>query len=128
MKIFSKQGFVISDPCYVLSEDVYLNFWGKKKIFADGIFEVNGFSFAVGSTAHGDGVHYDNACHKYSVDSGAIGLIPLELVSKKEGLGAIFELPGEAEFHCEDGVFDIFLPDGHQVHIDTRYEGEENDS
>ena len=124
MKIFSKQGFVISDSCYVLSEDVYLS--GKKKKFADGIFEVNGYSFAVGSTAHGDGVHYDNACHKYSVDSGAIGLIPLELVSKKEGLGAVFELPSEAEFYCEDGIFDIFLSDGQNIYINTRYE--ENDS
>ena len=126
-KLSSKKGFYVGDICYVLNEDIYYNFWGKKKNFTNGIFEVNGFSFAVGSTAHGDGVYYDTDCHEYPVDAGVIGLVPLELVSKKEGSGAVFELWGEAEFNCEDGVFDIFLPNGYRVHINTRYEGDEND-
>ena len=119
--VSSKKGFVISDICYVLSDDIYFNLWGKKKKFADGIFEINGFSFAVGSTAYGDGIHYDNACHKYSVDAGVIGLVPLELVTEKEGsgLGAVFNIPGEAKFKSENGIFNITLPDGQNIHIDT---------
>ena len=137
-KIKSNQGFAIVDPCRVLSDDVYHNFWGKKKKFADGIFEVNGFSFAVGSTAHGDGVYYDTDCRKYPVDAGVIALIPLELVEDKSGLryGNVFKMSGEAEFKCEDGIFDISLhgifdislPGSHQVHINTQYdEDDESD-
>ena len=128
-KIKSNQGFAIVDPCRVLSDDVYHNFWGKKKKFADGIFEVNGFSFAVGSTAHGDGVYYDTDCRKYPVDAGVIALIPLELVEDKSGLryGNVFKMSGEAEFKCEDGIFDISLPGSHQVHINTQYDEDEDD-
>lgn len=60
-KIYSKLGFVVTDVCYVLREDDYTNFWGKKHNYADGIFEINGFRFAVGSTAYGDGVYFDYA-------------------------------------------------------------------
>ena len=127
-KIKSNQGFAIVDPCYVLSDDVYHNFWGKKKKFADGIFEVNGFSFAVGSTAHGDGVYYDTDCRKYPVDAGVIALVPLELVEDKSGLkyGNVFKMSGEAEFKCEDGIFDISLPGSHQVHINTSYDEDDD--
>ena len=127
-KIKSNQGFAIVDPCSVLSDDVYHNFWGKKKKFADGIFEVNGFSFAVGSTAHGDGIYYDTDCHKYPVDAGVIALVPLELVEDKSGLkyGNVFKMSGEAEFKCEDGIFDIFLPGSYQVHINTSYDEDDD--
>ncbi|MBR6902183.1 MAG: hypothetical protein IKN30_09035 [Synergistaceae bacterium] len=131
-KIYSKLGFVVTDVCYVLREDYYTNFWGKKHNYADGIFEINGFRFAVGSTAYGDGVYFDNEAHKYPVDAGNIALVPLELVGKEDGLSfrTVFGIPGEAEFTCENGVFDIALPNGHKLHIDTRiedYEDEDED-
>ena len=144
-KIYSKLGFVISDLCYILSENHYTNFWGKKHNYADGVFEIDdlhdlhgslhgsleddlygsyGLRFAVGSTAHGDGVYFDNEAHKYPVDAGNIALIPLELVSKGDNLqfGTVYGIPGEAEFSCENGIFDIALPNGHKLHIDTRLE------
>lgn len=122
----SNKGFYVGDICYVLSDDIYTNFWGKKHKYADGVFEIDGFSFAVDSTAYGDGVYFDNACHKYPVDAGVIGLVPLELIGKEDGLqfGTVFDVPGEAEFKCKDGVFDITLPDGYVVHINTRIEEE----
>ena len=128
-KIYSKLGFVVTDVCYVLREDYYTNFWGKKHNYADGIFEINGFRFAVGSTAYGDGVYFDNESHKYPVDAGNIALVPLELVGKEDGLsfGTVFGIPGEAEFTCENGIFDIALPNGHKIHIDTRIDGYEDD-
>ena len=119
--VSSKKGFVITDICYVLSRDVYFDFWIEKKDGADGIFEVNGFSFAVGSTAYGDGLYIDNYGNKYPVDAGIIGLVPLELVGKKDGLrlGAVFSTPGEAKFKSENGIFDITLPNGEEIHINT---------
>ena len=128
-KIYSKLGFVITDICYVLSEEHYTNSWGEKHNYSDGVFEINGFRFAVGSTAYGDGVYFDNEAHKYPVDAGNIGLVPLELVGKKDGLqfGTVYGIPGEAEFSCENGVFDIILPNGHEIHINTRLGDEDED-
>ena len=139
--VSSKKGFVVCDPCYVLSDNVYRGFWIEQKHSADGVFDYEGFSFAVAGTAYGDGVYYDNHINKYPVDAGVIALIPLELVSDEKGielgefvinelglnLGAVFEIPGEAEFKCEDGVFDITFSNGYNVHINTKYdEGEDS--
>ena len=128
-KIYSKLGFIVTDVCYVLREDYYTNFWGEKHNYSDGVFEINGFRFAVGSTAYGDGVYFDNEAHKYPVDAGNISLVPLELVGKEDGLsfGTVFGIPGEAEFTCENGIFDIALPNGHKIHIDTRIDGYEDE-
>ena len=139
--VSSKKGFVICDPCYVLSKSVYIDFWIEQKHSDYGVFDYEGSSFAVAGTAYGDGVYYDNHAHKYPVDAGVIALIPLELVSDEKGielgefvinelglnLGAVFEIPGEAEFKCEDGVFDITFSNGYNVHINTKYdEGEDS--
>ena len=128
--VSSKKGFVISDPCYTLSKSVYRSFWGKKKNFDDGVFDYGDTSFAVSATAYGDGVYYDNHAHKYPVDSGVIALIPLELVSDKSDLnsGVVIRIPGEAEFMCEDGVFDITFSNGYIIHINTKLDDSESDS
>ena len=132
--VSSKKGFVISDPSYVLSDNVYRDFWIEQKHSAYGVFDYEGSSFAVAGTAYGDGVYYDNHVNKYPVDAGVIALTPLELVSDEKGielgefiinelglnLGAVFEIPGEAEFMCEDGVFDITFSNGYHVHINTK--------
>ena len=128
--VTSKEGFAIADPCYVLSDNVYYDFWGKKKKFADGVFDYEGSSFAIAGTAYGDGVYYDNHDHEYPVDAGVIALIPLELVSDKSGLnsGAVIQIPGKAEFVCEDGVFDITFSNGYSIHINTKLEDSDCDS
>ena len=122
--VTSNKGFAIVDPCYVLSDSVYYDFWEKKKNFAEGVFDYEGSSFAIARTAYGDGFYYDNHAHKYPVDAGVIALIPLELVSDKSGLefGTVFNIPGEAEFKSEDGVFDITFSNGYSVHINTKCE------
>ena len=51
-----------------------------------------------------------------------IGIVPLELVGKADGLenGTVIMMPGIVALDCEEGVFDFCLPDGSTVHIDTR--------
>ena len=139
--VSSEKGFAISDPCYCLSDNVYFDFWGKKKNFNDGVFDYKGYSFAIAGTAYGDGVYYDNHAHKYPVDAGAIALIPLELVSNENSielgefvtnelglnLGTVFKIPGEAEFICEDGVFNITFSNGYSIHINTKCYDDDSD-
>ena len=90
-------------------------------------------AFVVGYTAYGDGVYEDQNGMMYPVDAGVIGLVPLEIVDE-ENWELADMIPGTAEFTCEDGVFDITLPDGTYIHIDTKdeerqytYEDEEDD-
>lgn len=135
-KVMSNKGFYLGDVCYVLGEDVYYQVWGKENNYEDGIIEVEGtgFRFAVSSTAFGDGTYYDGEGHEYGVDAGVIGLVPLELVEKEDGLelGRVFEEHGTAEFEADDGKFFVTLPSGRIVIIDTKgddevYEDEEEE-
>lgn len=121
-KIESEKGFYIGDICYALSDDTYDGVWGGAK-FADGIYEdpETGYSFAVAGTAFGDGTYYDDGGHEYDVDAGNIGLVPLELVEKDTDGGQVFDVPGEAYFEACDGVFEIELPDGDVIIINTEY-------
>lgn len=129
-RVSSKRGFYVGDVCYVLSNDVYYGVWGNSG-WKDGYVEVPGtdFGFAVSGTAYGDGAYCDGQGRIYGVDAGVIGLVPLELVGKKNGLenGGVFYGEGVAEFEEEDGVFVISLPDGQIVIIDTKGEDFEDD-
>ena len=122
MVVRSNKGFYVGDVSYVLSDDVYQNFWETKK---NGYFTVNpvmNLAFAVTSTAYGDGVFYDDDNNRYLVDAGNIGLVPLELAEKEQGLrlGQVFLTPGAATFHWFDGVFTLGLPKDRLIRIDTR--------
>ena len=119
--IKTNKGFYVGDISYVLADDVYFDFWGKQKGYADGEFEVNGFRFAVASTAYGDGVFYDTARLIYPVDAGVIGVVPFELVAKPEGLelGAWYDIPGEAWLKSKNGIISISL-NGIITEIDTK--------
>lgn len=127
----SKTGFYIGDVCYALPEHTYHKVWGGAH-YADGKYhddEKNG-DFMVAGTAIGDGEYYDQTGWCYPVDGGNIGIVPLELVDgggfakTAEGLmsdpcGRFEYTPGEATFEAEDGVFDITLPDGRSIIINT---------
>lgn len=124
----SKKGFYIGDICYVLSERVYDEIWGGKHSYNEGVYQVDSKnSFAVAGTAFGDGTYYDSYGNEYPVDAGVIGLVPLELVAKKDGLacGTVIESPGIAKFEAEGGRFSITLPDGDVIDIDTYDEAAE---
>ncbi len=127
-KVKSNKGFYLGDVCYVLSEDVYDQVWGEENNYEDGIIEVPGTDccFGVASTAYGDGGYYDGESHEYGVDAGVIGLVPLELVEKEDGLefGRVFGEIGTAEFEADEGKFFVTLPSGKIVIIDTKGEDE----
>ena len=120
----SGRGFYIGDICYVLSTRDYHRIWGDQKHFSDGKVDIpGGLSFAVAGTNFGDGLYEDEDGNLYPVDAAVIGIVPLELVAKDDGLrfGRVERVSGEAGFTAEDGVFDVSLPDGERIHIDTRY-------
>lgn len=126
-KITSEKGFYIGDLCYALNDKTYDEVWGGAN-YEDGVYEVPGTdrSFAVAGTAYGDGTYEDDYGREYSVDAGNISLVPRELADDLTG-GHYFDVPGTAAFEAERGYFKITLPNGLQIHIDTRAY-EEDDS
>ena len=122
--IHSDYGFYIGDPAYALSDHVYQEIWGKALNWAEGrIFTKDLLkAFAVAGTGVGDALYRDNSGFEYAVDSGALALIPLEMVEKADAcrMGAIIQLRGVAEFAFKDCVFRVKLPDGRTVTIDAR--------
>jgi hypothetical protein len=78
--------YVISDPCYVLDDADYDRLLTDTDYFnvdsGGGVFKdsVTGLSFAVFSTAYGDGCYLDNYGRRYGVDAGCIACIPLEML------------------------------------------------
>lgn len=121
--IKSEKGFYIGDLCYALNDDTYDEVWGGAG-YEDGIYTVpeNGFMFAVAGTAYGDGTYRDNKNRSYDVDAGNISLMAAELVENTNG-GHSFEGAGTAVFIADGGVFEIILPSGERVNIDTKEEG-----
>lgn len=126
-EVRSAEGFYIGDICYALSEKVYHEVWGGHD-YEDGKFTDpdSGNDFAVAGTAHGDGGYRDNEGHLYGVDAGNIGIVPKELCESTEG-GFYYACPGTAIFVEDGGVFEIYLPDGKELTIDTNCEADEDD-
>ena len=136
VEISSNEGFYIGDVCYVLPGSIYHGIWQERYDFENGLIRVSGedggdtddepgSAFAVAGTLYGDGIYWDEHGNEYPVDAGVIGLVPLELATEYEERmgfkpGLIVEMPGTAIFEAAYGVFDITLPDGGRIHINTR--------
>ena len=133
-RISTKIGFYIGDVCYVLSRRVYGEIFQPDNKAHDGVIHdpISDHDFMVASTAYGDGCYKDQYGHQYPVDAGNIGIVPAELIDPEKveiysrlghtvnTLGLYVEGSGMASFGTEDGVFDIHLPGGKYVNINTK--------
>lgn len=127
--------YILGDPCYVIADNQWEPLLKSANYFVDSsvgkltvgdkTHKVLGFG-----TAWGDGCYQDNLGNEYPVDSGLIGLVPIEVAQIDESLimQSMFP-PIKVTFDrpvlCENtnGVMKF----GH-IRIDTRNEGaEEND-
>jgi hypothetical protein len=79
--------YLISDPCYLFSSEEWSEAGESNNWFSDSPIAkttVNGKEvFFLGfNTTYGDGEYRDNLGNLYDVDSGMIGLIPMEVVEQ----------------------------------------------
>lgn len=132
-EVESSKGFYIGDICYVLGDAVYDAVWGANEYRGGQYLNVagTGISFAVAGTASGDGC-YSDGDNSYPVDSGTIGIIPLELLDAFGRTdmdcesGCVIEVNGPtvATFDVDDGVFDIRVNYEH-ITIDTSFDDDD---
>lgn len=138
--------YYIGDPCYVFGEDWNdgraLFFTGKTDekldnakgmcdVILDGGDTYRGHKFFAHFTAHGDGSFVGSNGFDFGVDAGLLGAIPLELVTKKEGLtcGVIVSAPRGLTCSEDNGSFYFEVAGGESIIIETDYQedDEEND-
>lgn len=131
--------YYIGDPCYPFPEDDDL-LWDEWCKIVNGnyekielwkkVFEFHGFKVASDVTFMGDGSYDDNFGNSYCVDSGCIGILPIELIRtfskyddeslKELGIIETFDAPFTVTF--DNGKFTFG-----QISIDTEPHYEEED-
>jgi hypothetical protein len=125
--------YYIGDPCYVISDrDAWIEF-----IESCGYFEasceayIGEDKFWAYGTAHGDGSYWCSEGKRLSVDSGLIGIVPIDVVEKYgdidyiKGLGIIVEFDD-----AFDVVFDVEAEATHifgNVHVFTNVDDDEDE-
>lgn len=136
--------YFFGDPCYVVgTTDVTCTVWDRlldscdyfnadNKITGTAIGEVDGYQVAAFGTMHGDGTYYPITCletvfdpktiglnaknSNIDVDSGLIGLVPVEAINKDKiagyhndgggvSLGIWVDITEPTKFYIEDGTF-----------------------
>ena len=97
--------YVVGDLCNCLNSDDWFEFCNNEAL-PEGAYSFRTFT--------GDGTYVDGEGREYNVDSGTIGILPLDKVSDQEKLRTalkyrivqVLDLPDVAEADCyeQDGV------------------------
>lgn len=100
--------YFIGDPCYVFTDadwDALLE--ALDSFESDDIQHHNGFELWAFGTAFGDGVYTDQNGIEYPVDSGLLGIVPLEMITNPEGQehGTVIEFQKPVAVDHENGTF-----------------------
>lgn len=128
-------GVYIGDPCYILPDEFYHEFWGKTHNFDDGAFSTEMPTgetrpvMIVAGTAYGDGKYqgeiierisdkhnsynYKHSFYDFGVDSGCLAVVNLEFADpdkidkfrQSKSLGIIIERPCAGMRLDEDNGF-----------------------
>jgi hypothetical protein len=79
--------YYIGDPCYVIDKEwdnVCNMSFDKNGQPLNGVMVLNNKEMFIGCTAYGDGLYFDQFGNQYPVDSGCIGVVPVELIDKED--------------------------------------------
>lgn len=105
--VIAKPGkYFLCDPCYVVPDEDWLGLLGIADYFTDAECVYKGHQIISFSTAHGDGSYQDRFGYEFPVDSGMIGLVPVEFGVQDPGRYSdhlIVEFTEPTECFSEDG-------------------------
>ena len=114
--------YYLGDPSKVLSEKIYIGILDNLYQFKNGKLNINGLYIIIHNTHFGDGSFFDTKNRKYNIESGILGIIPLELIEdinlcKKDG--HVFNFENKINFIYDAGIF--YIKSGRKyINIDTR--------
>jgi hypothetical protein len=113
--------YYLGDPSYVLSEKIYIGILENIYQFKNGKLNINGIYITIHNTHFGDGVFIDTKNRKYNIQSGLLGLIPLELIEDTNLCkdGHVFNFENKVNYIYDAGIF--YIKSGRKyINIDTR--------
>jgi len=115
--------YVVSDPCYVLTDEQYDEFLDTvlDNNWSGGEVVIDNQTCVVYNTRYGDGMYLDNYGDRYAVDSGTIGIFPRSIISLFDEFAHEVELTTETECSYNDGAMQFGC-----VQINTNDELEED--
>lgn len=103
---FEPGTYWIGDLCYVLQADEWDDLLIQTSLAEEAVVEIRGFKVGYCGTAFGDGVYMDEERNLYPVDSGSIGIMPLEKIkvsNKIMNLGRIIQMPESFSIENQNG-------------------------
>ena len=123
--------YYVGDLCYVMNDEHWDLVCGNFNCSFEGEYEIvvgdNTIQYAMFQTKYGDGSYFDQKGNEYFVDSGSIGCIPIENITKREDgsyieLGSVFNFDEDFDVSQNGGVLIFGL-----IHIDTNSEQDDED-
>lgn len=96
----------IGDPSYVLTKNDFSNFVHQDKNNGSIGCILDGHIIIALSTFFGDGEYYDDEQNSYKVDSGYIGIIPLDYLTLNN-----IDVPENGRIHIFEKTSEIFVSD-----------------
>jgi hypothetical protein len=122
--------YFLGDPSLVLPNKIYIGIFGNIYNYINGKYNILGKDFCVHTTHYGDGEYYDTRNRKYNIESGMIGLIPIELIEDInlcKNKGHIFNFTKKVYFLYDGGLF-IIKSDKKYIKINTQNQEEYDES
>jgi hypothetical protein len=100
--------YYIGDPCYVFNDSTWDKLLDVTDSFQnDELTEFGGGVVWGYSTAVGDGVYTDQNDNEFSVDSGVLAAIPIDLIENPDGEanGTVVDAPNGLQVEHDNGTF-----------------------
>lgn len=122
--------YFLGDPSLVLPEKIYIGIFGNIYNYSNGKYNILGKEICLHTTHYGDGKFIDTRNRIYNIESGLIGLIPLELIENInlcKNNGHIFKFSKKVYFVYDAGLF-IIKSDKKYIKINTQNIEEYNES
>jgi len=123
--IFPAGTYYVGDPCYVISDLRWSALCDATKCFekqtagCPNTFLVEDVTMFAAPTSHGDGTYKDSDGRTYSVDSGLIGIVPMEavLADSEYRKGEYDEGSDLGHILTFDYDFQVYVDDEHKFHF-----------
>jgi len=114
--------YFLGDPSLVLPSKIYIGIWGNIYDYTNGKYNIWDKDYCVHNTHYGDGTYKDTLNRKYYVESGLLGLVPIELIEDInlcKNIGYIYEFKKPVYFLYDAGIF-IVRSNKKFIKIDTQ--------
>ena len=123
---FKAGKYYVGDLCYIVSDANWDLIIDKTGCFGlsdkasdgwfEGAFEHKGRKCFLGSTRWGDGAYYDDKGREYFVDSGSLGIMPVEILDLPHNFDYAHIINFEKDFSCVEVSGHFLLGD---IEIET---------